>query len=95
MNYSTGQNDSKVSNNYPVGQDSWNQSKESKEHPELHSTGHGTSDREWSTDTVHEDKQTEAKGTRKLSESKSTEGFGHTVHHGHSTRSIKRDLNDI
>ncbi|CAO3703837.1 unnamed protein product [Rhizopus stolonifer] len=93
MNHS---NKNESPENYPVGQDAWNRSKESKEHPELHSTGYGTVDREWSEEEEQQKKETKKKTKHKPTQrASSKEGFGHTVAHEHAPRSIKRDLNNI
>ncbi|KAI9351013.1 hypothetical protein BD770DRAFT_394125 [Pilaira anomala] len=89
---------------YPIGEDAWKGGKEGKVHPELHSTGYGTVDRPWSDES-----STESSGNNKVpkvhkvtkkeesnTDSKEQHNFaGHTIHHSHSIRSVKRDLNDI
>ncbi|KAI8078267.1 uncharacterized protein B0P05DRAFT_587490 [Gilbertella persicaria] len=68
------------------------------------STGHGTVDVPFDQDTMESlrDNQGQTKHTpMKQHQNKQPEekghhvGFGHTTQHGHSPRSIKRDLNDI
>ncbi|EIE91926.1 hypothetical protein G6F46_012080 [Rhizopus delemar] len=81
--------------NYPIGQDAWNRSKESREHPELYSTGYGTVDRPWSSETPDDEPPKRTSKRTPVERSESKEGFGHTVSHRHSPRSIKRDLNDV
>ncbi|KAG2231166.1 hypothetical protein BDF21DRAFT_415101 [Thamnidium elegans] len=86
---------------YPIGEDSWNRSKESRAHPELHSSGHGTVDRPWSDGPQQTDssklQQTEhSKKTDESNTDKKEHNFGgHTIKHPYSTRSVKRDLNNI
>ncbi|KAI9265664.1 hypothetical protein EDC94DRAFT_603742 [Helicostylum pulchrum] len=87
---------------YPVGEDSWNRSKESRAHPELHSSGHGTVDRPWSDgpQQTESSKPQPTEYTKKEDESntdtaKEHNFGGHTIKHPYSTRSVKRDLNNI
>ncbi|KAI8880253.1 hypothetical protein K501DRAFT_255324 [Backusella circina FSU 941] len=88
---------------YPIGQDAWNRSKESREHPELHSTGHGTMSREWDTEAIIEGSSPSSankiEDQNKDKDQKQDNGFGisfgHTTRRVHSPRSIKRDLNNI
>ncbi|ORE02119.1 hypothetical protein BCV72DRAFT_258466 [Rhizopus microsporus var. microsporus] len=94
MNDSTNKNVN--TEHYPIGQDAWNRSKESREHPELYSTGYGTVDREWSNEEEETKPQSKSTKQRKRPErSESKEGFGHTVPHQPSPRSVKRDLDNI
>lgn len=80
---------------YPIGEDAWNRSKESRQHPELFSSGHGTVDLPWSTEEQPSDKKSTKKENQSNTDTKEHNLGGHTVRHGYPTRSVKRDLNNI
>lgn len=88
---------------YPIGQDSWNRSKESRQQPELHSSGHGTVDLPWSTGV---DSEQDSKANSDSSDSfvnkeedkqehDKHQFSGHTRKRQYLPRSVKRDLNNI
>ncbi|KAI8982021.1 hypothetical protein BDF20DRAFT_912226 [Mycotypha africana] len=76
---------------------------------QLKSTGHGTVDIPWSesskesmqvrSEDLHKHNKHEDNVTKDTNErqpdSKNHAGFGHTVSHQHSPRSIKRDLDNV
>ncbi|KAI9475508.1 MAG: hypothetical protein EXX96DRAFT_651278 [Benjaminiella poitrasii] len=67
------------------------------------STGHGTvnvpfsqnTDKEYDNNQQQQQQKKEPSHVQDNQAHESTEGFGHTVQHGPSPRTIKRDLNNI
>lgn len=90
-----------LANNNPIGQDSWNRSKESRQHPELHSSGHGTVDLPWSSHTDNkQDSKTNSNSKMSSDEEEKQDKKqhnlgGHTRKREYLPRSVKRDLNNI
>ncbi|KAI8340725.1 hypothetical protein BC941DRAFT_467892 [Chlamydoabsidia padenii] len=83
------------------GENEWDGSKESRDHPEWNTTAYGTTNR-WeqhppSTESPSSDKQQQQHQQQQHQHGHTDSNMeaGHTVQHPRSSRSIRRDLNNI